>query len=207
MRQTADPNSGSIVIETSQNLLSAAKALDDTDAWQRLVSLYAPLLYGWLRRQNIQHVDCEDLVQDTFVAAAKKLPDFCHNGRNGAFRCWLRTVLANRLRTFQRERQVRSRTAPNSDLMERIGEQLADPHSDLSHLFDGDHDRFMLRRCLDAIRDEFAEQTWAAFSRTAIEGLEPEEVASELGVALTAVYNAKFRVLKRLRQVAVEFLI
>ena len=59
--------------------------------------------------------------------------------------------------------------------------------------------------CLERIEPEFTPPTWQAFRRWVVEGMDPEQVAAELGTSLTAVYNAKFRVMKRLRQVAQDF--
>jgi RNA polymerase sigma-70 factor (ECF subfamily) len=47
---------------------------------------------------------------------------------------------------------------------------------------------------------DFAPATWKACWETVVEGRAPEEVARELGVSENAVYLAKCRVLRRLRQ-------
>jgi RNA polymerase sigma-70 factor (ECF subfamily) len=192
--------------DTSTGLLTAARCPNDADAWGRLVALYTPLLHGWLRRQGVQHADCEDLVQDALATAAGQLPTFSHNGRPGAFRCWLRTIVAHRLRAFRRRQLVRATTSTDSDLVDRLAEELTDPASDLARRFDGDHDRFVLRRTLDAIQPEFEPRTWTAFQRTALDGADPVTVAAQLGVPVTVVYNAKFRILKRLREASADFL-
>ena len=50
------------------------------------------------------------------------------------------------------------------------------------------------------IRDEFQPATWDAFWRTAVEGQDAAEVARELQKNTGAIYAAKSRVMRRLRE-------
>ena len=192
--------------ETSTGLLRAARDCANDDAWRRLVSLYEPLLHGWLRRQGVQHADADDLVEDTLATVARQLPTFQHNGHVGAFRSWLRGILVNRLRTFRRAQRVRSVCHADTDLLHRLADVLADPGSDLACQWDDDHDRFIARRMLERIEPEFQAKTWRAFCRVALDGADPDLVAAELDLSLASVYAAKSRVLKRLQQEAGLFL-
>jgi RNA polymerase sigma-70 factor (ECF subfamily) len=79
-------------------------------------------------------------------------------------------------------------------------DQLADPRSDLSRLWDWEHDRHVVSRLLKSIEPEFEPTAWQVFRRVAIEGAEPAEVAAELGKTRNAVLIAKCRVLRRLKQ-------
>jgi RNA polymerase sigma-70 factor (ECF subfamily) len=194
------------VHETSTGLLRAARDHANDDAWGRLVSLYEPLLQGWLRRQGVQHADADDLVADTLATVAQELPTFRHNGQVGAFRSWLRGILVNRLLTFRRSQRVRSICPADSDMLHRLADVLADPDSDLARQWDDDHDRYVARKVLEQIEPEFQPQTWLAFRRVALDGADPDLVAAELNVSLASVYAAKSRVLKRLRQEAADFL-
>jgi RNA polymerase sigma-70 factor (ECF subfamily) len=191
--------------ETSTGLLCAARDCTNDDAWRRLVGLYEPLLQGWLRRQGVQHADAEDLVEDTLATLARSLPTFCHNGRPGAFRSWLRGILVNRLRTFRRSRRARRARRAAID-PHRLADVLADPDSDLSRGWDDDHDRYVARRLLERIEPEFQPRTWLAFRRVAIDGADPDLVAGELALSVASVYAAKSRVLKRLREEAADLL-
>jgi RNA polymerase sigma-70 factor (ECF subfamily) len=76
---------------------------------------------------------------------------------------------------------------------------LADPHSDLSRLWDAEHNRHVVHRLLPSIQPEFEPTTWRAFQRTTLDGLKAAAVAAELGISVNAVFIAKSRVLRRLR--------
>jgi RNA polymerase sigma-70 factor (ECF subfamily) len=56
------------------------------------------------------------------------------------------------------------------------------------------------RRAVELLRTEFEEHTWQAFWQVAIDGRTLAEVAERLGMSVAAVYQAKSRVLRRLRQ-------
>jgi hypothetical protein len=49
---------------------------------------------------------------------------------------------------------------------------------------------------------DFDPQTWLAFTRFALDGLSAADVARELAISVSKVVQAKFRVLKRLREEA-----
>jgi RNA polymerase sigma-70 factor (ECF subfamily) len=55
---------------------------------------------------------------------------------------------------------------------------------------------------LTLVRPDFTEPTWEAFRRFAIEGRPAAAVAAELSVSESAIFLAKSRVLKRLREEA-----
>ena len=184
--------------DTSVSLLDRLRSQPDGPSWRRLVDLYTPLIHGWLRRYEVQPQDADDLVQEVLSRVVRDLPHFEHDRRRGAFRCWLRTITANQLRTFWRARQHRP-VVGGSDLERRI-EQLEDPASHLSKLWDQEHDRHVLARLLDLVQPEFSPTTWAAFRRVTLDGVRPADVAVELGISVNAVWLAKSHVLRRLRQ-------
>src|SRR5690348_2074087 len=100
-----------------RSLLHAARDTTNNEAWLRLVSACEPLLYGWLRCQDVQHADAEDLVQETLATLVLEAPTFQPIGHPCAFRCWLHRVLINRLRHFRRALRVRLICRPDSDLL------------------------------------------------------------------------------------------
>jgi RNA polymerase sigma-70 factor (ECF subfamily) len=185
--------------ETPVSLLERLRRRPDGPSWQRLVDLYTPLVQVWLGRHGLAREDVEDLTQDVLATLVRELPHFEHSGRAGAFRCWLRTVTANRLRGFWRARRLRPRATGDSDFLQML-DQLADPDSGLGRLWDQEHDRHVARRLAALIEPEFEPNTWKAFRRVVVEGERAAVAAAELGVSVNAVLLAKSRVLRRLRQ-------
>jgi RNA polymerase sigma factor (sigma-70 family) len=187
--------------ETSLSLLQRLRVEPDDASWKRLVDLYTPLLQKWLRRHFLLEADAEDLVQEVMAVLVREVPRFEHNGQPGAFRRWLRTILVHRLQGFWRARQGRPVASGDSDLAKRL-EQLEDPASGLSQLWDQEHDRHVMGRLLEQIEPQVATSTWQAFRRVVLDGKDEEIVAKELGLSVNAVFIAKSRVLARLRREA-----
>ena len=183
--------------DTSASLLERLRTQPDDRSWRRLVDLYTPLLHGWLRRYGARPQDADDLVQEVLAVVVRELPQFRHGGRRGAFRSWLRTILVHRVRAFWRS----DRAHPVANA-EGVLDQLEDPDSGLSRLWDEEHDRHVLRRLLELIEGDFEPATWQAFRRVALDGERAAVVADALGTSVNAVLLAKSRVLRRLRQEA-----
>jgi RNA polymerase sigma-70 factor, ECF subfamily len=184
--------------DTPVSLLERLRLRPDSASWQRLVDLYTPLIRDWLRRQAVQPADIDDLTQDILGTVARELHRFRHDLRRGAFRRWLRTVTVNRLRNFWRAARVRP-TVGGAAFEEAL-EHLADPDSDLSRIWDEEHDSHVVRRLLQLIEPEFEPTTWRAFRLLVLDGLPAREVASALDLSANAVRIAKSRVLSRFRQ-------
>jgi RNA polymerase sigma-70 factor (ECF subfamily) len=53
---------------------------------------------------------------------------------------------------------------------------------------------------LELVRAEFADRTWQAFWQTAVDHQRGVDVAKSLGMTVDAVYQAKSRVLRRVRE-------
>jgi RNA polymerase sigma factor (sigma-70 family) len=187
--------------ETSFSLLEQIRLRPDSATWQRFLDLYLPLIRRWLHHYGVPAHDADDLSQEVLAAVVRDLPAFCHDLRRGALRRWLRTITVNRLRNYWRGRDHRPAVIGGSSFEEALA-QLEDPESRLSHFWDEEHDRHVLRRLLEMIRPDFEPVTWRAFERLVIDGLRTADVAAELGITANAVRIAKSRVLQRLRREA-----
>ena len=183
---------------TSRSLLQRVSN-SDQESWDCLASIYTPLLQRWLRRYELQPSDVQDVIQDVLSVVARDVKSFKHNGRRGAFRKWLKTILINRLRYFWRSRNYRPRVDGGTDYQLHL-QQLEDPASAVSAIWDREHDQIVLARLWEMIEPRFAEKTCSAFRRQVMDGLSAAEAAEELDMSVNAALIAKSRVLKELRQ-------
>jgi RNA polymerase sigma-70 factor (ECF subfamily) len=176
---------------TSVTLLERLQQGVDDRAWDRFVELYTPILVGWARRCGESPEDAADMVQEVFVALVESLPDFRRQG-SGAFRRWLKTILLNKVRDGQRRR---------ARLARALAQRPAQADPDEADLFaEADFRQELARRALQLMQAEFTPSTWKACWETLVRGRSPGEVARELGISENAVYLARCRVLRRLRQ-------
>lgn len=179
--------------ETPASLLERLRQGNASEAWERLVLLYSPLIYSWARQVGLQEPDAADLVQDVFVTLVQSLPTFEYDRRK-SFRRWLRTIALNEWRDRQRKRERQ----PIPDDPAFLEEQL--PASALEPFWEVEYRQQLVQRALAIMGRDFQTATWQAFWQQVVEERSAAEVAVELGLTVGAVYAAKFRVLSRLRQ-------
>jgi RNA polymerase sigma-70 factor (ECF subfamily) len=185
-------------METSVSMLERLAGAPTDDDWRRLDDLYRPLLRAWMARAGVAASDVDDLVQDVLFVVFREIAGFEWRGQ-GAFRGWLRTILANRVRDYFRGQKYRPTATGGSDFLGQLDE-LESPDSALSRLWDREHDEHVAASLLRRVQGDFAPATWQAFNRHVLEGEPAGRVAEEFGLSLNSVLLAKSRVLKRLRQ-------
>jgi RNA polymerase sigma-70 factor (ECF subfamily) len=184
---------------TSRSLLMQLKD-GQPAAWERLTSLYAPLVYHWCRTMHLAEQDMPDVFQQVFQSVASHIQAF-HKDRPGdTFRHWLRAITRNKVRDHFRRTAREAQAAGGTDA-QIFFSQLASPEE----AEEGDaHDeegevRQLLRGVLERIRGQVHPQTWEAFWKVVVEGKTPEEVGEELAMRPGTIRVAKSRVLSRLR--------
>lgn len=186
---------------TRVSLIERLRDPDDSEAWQMFTALYQQLILDWLRRCELQPADAEDLCQEIMAVVLTEVPHFEHSGRLGAFRAWLRRITANQLRRlWDRKSRQRKLFAPAT--LSEVADQLDDDASQLSLVWDQQHDRYVIRRLLQLVEGRFAETTVNAFRGIAIDHRPATEVAESLDLSLGAVRVAHHRVLRALKEQA-----
>jgi RNA polymerase sigma-70 factor (ECF subfamily) len=178
---------------TSVSLLERLRRPTDAQAWARFVALYTPLLLYWARKAGLAQQDAADLVQDVFTLLVQKLPEFTYD-KGKSFRGWLRTVVLNKWRDRARRRSVPVVDAGEADLSE------LDVPDGLAEFWDAEHRQRLVARGLEIMQAEFQPTTWKACWEHVAQGRPAAEVAAELGISENAVYIARSRVLRRLRE-------
>lgn len=178
-------------METSLTWLGRLVASPSGAEWERLSAIYRPLINVWVARAGVPISDRDDIIQEVLIVVVRRVPEFEHQGA-GAFRGWLRAILANQLKKYFRTNVRHACRIPL--------DSICDPASDESRIYDREHDEHLAAHAMRVIEHEFEPTTWQAFRRQVIGEQRPAVVAAELGVSVNAVIKAKCRVLKRLRE-------
>jgi len=191
------PSPPSTFGSTSSSLIKRVTA-HDPEAWQRLARLYAPLVYRWARVAGLQDGDAADVVQEVFRTVAQSITSY--DASRGSFRPWLWGVTRNKLREHFRRLASSPQAIGGTDahvLLEQLPEY--EPSAvETSHGCDPETE--LMHRALANIRHEFEDSTWQAFWRATVSGEATDDIAAALGISRQAVRQAKYRVLRRLRQ-------
>ncbi len=178
-------------METPVSLLQRLRHAPTPEAWSRFVQLYLPLICYWGRQSGLQDSDVADLSQEVFALLLEKLPEFAYD-QHKSFRNWLRTVTLNKWRELCRRRGL---AAGAASVLPEVA--TVDP---AQQVWEDEHNQYLATRALKLMQGDFDAATWKACWETAVEGRPAAAVASELGMSVGAVYAAKSRVLRRLRQ-------
>src|SRR5262249_4337766 len=182
-------------METSVSLLGRLVGTPTDADWRRLDELYGPLLRAWMARAGVPASDADDLVQEVLVVVVRRIAGFEWRGQ-GAFRAWLRSILANEVRDNFREQKYRPIATGDSGIQDRLDE-LESPDSALSRLWDREHDEHVVKSLMRRVQGDFAPVTWQAFCRHVQEGEAAVQVAQALGLSLNAGLLAQSRRVKR----------
>ncbi len=172
----------------------------ESSAWSELVDLYGPLVAHWCYRCGLDTHAAADCVQDTFASVVKSLVSFRGQRETGAFRAWLWTITANKIRDHQRRVRRDADPVGGSTALRSL-EQLPDPSlvPDTEPTNPAQLDQ-LFARAVEQVRGEFETRTWEIFERSVIDLIQTAQVAREFQLSPAAVRQVRSRVLRRLRQ-------
>ncbi len=183
-----------IMDETRSTFLVRLKDRTDQEAWQVFDQLYRPILVRYACDRGLDHAGAADIFQQCAQAVLKHIDNYQHTG---SFRAWLRTIVDNKVRDLLRSRRPRQ---ADTGLLACQADPQPGPEQIWEQVWLTEH----LRYCVEKVRSELADNTYAAFMAFAIEGQPAAVVAEKLGLSMNSVYVAKHRVIERIRRLMVE---
>jgi RNA polymerase sigma-70 factor (ECF subfamily) len=135
-----------------------------------------------------------------FQTVFSKIDTFTKRPHPGSFRGWLRQITYHKVGDYLSRKRRRPAAAGGSDARKILAEVADAAGGDSSADAARSERAVLLRSALELVRPEFKPNTWEAAMRTAVDGQPAADVAAALGLQTNAVYIAKSRVLKRLRE-------
>ncbi|MEI6504070.1 MAG: sigma-70 family RNA polymerase sigma factor, partial [Armatimonadota bacterium] len=113
---------------------------------------------------------------------------------------WLRTVTQNKIRDFFRRQRGKPLASGGTAALEQLAQLAEEPPTTASGGPPCTELLRLRRRAVEIVQAGVEERTWQAFWRVVVEGRSVSEVAEELGLSSQAVYDAKYRLRRKLRQ-------
>ena len=178
--QSASDASGSVISE-DRVLVDAARD-GDRAAFGRLYDLYARMVHGVLLAK-VPIIDVDDLVQDVFMLALRRLSTLRESGSFGA---WLAAIARNRANDYHR------RSRPE----EQLADETSDPEIEGGNTGAGHDDEAAL--ILDAVRSLPAAYRETLILRL-VEGMTGPEIAARTGMTHGSVRVNLNRGMRQLR--------
>ncbi|GAQ50237.1 RNA polymerase sigma factor [Streptomyces acidiscabies] len=173
--------------ETDDVLLAVRAAEGDEDAFAVLVQRHAPSLIRLATRLLGTGTEAEDAVQDAFLSAWRRLPEF--QGRS-SFGTWIYRIVTNRCLNVLRSRR------PTASLEEAKDVAAAEYSTSPARITEGRSAVRELREALDLLT---AEQR-ACWVLRELDGRSYEFVAEAVGITEEAVRARVFRARRCLTQ-------
>jgi len=190
---------------TSPTLLREVSNWRDHPAWVSFRDRYDPLLRRWSRGYGLDDDSVDEVCQRIWIELADRMRTFDYDPKR-TFRGWLRRMCESRVVDFLRQRQADCLLS----LDDRHGEAESDVRATDIDSAERDHvegatDPF--RRLLfdeaekvhAAVRAKVKPWTWDAFWLVGVCDWTVERTANSLGMTHAAVYAARERVARMLR--------
>jgi RNA polymerase sigma factor (sigma-70 family) len=198
-------------ISTRLSLLARLKDCNDQESWREFFDTYWRLIQTSARKAGLSDVEAEEVVQEVVIAAAKKMPEFTYVPGKDSLKGWLlgvtRWKIGDQFRKrnpkfsksdsrtvslhLSRERETSSRTAT----IERV----PDP-GNLEATWDVEWHENLLQVALNHVKNRVNPAHYEIYHLNVVQGLRARETARALGVRISAVHLAKFRVGKLVRK-------
>jgi len=177
---------------TTSTILRGLRDFEDRGAWEGFVSRFRGPIVRLALAQGLAPADADDVAQETLLAFADGFRAGRYDVQTGRLSRWLFGIA---YRQILRARTLRDRRAPEVEDASAVVDEAAATRS-----WDVEWERAILAQCMTQARSEVQPTTFRAFELTALENRDAAVVAAELAVDVKAVYNAKHRVLKRIRE-------
>jgi RNA polymerase sigma factor (sigma-70 family) len=192
-----EPGTDSL-LPTRQSLLSRLRDWQDHDGWREFFDTYWRLVYRVARQAGLDDASAQDVVQNTFIYLARRMPKFRYDRARGSFKSWLRRVTRSRILVFRRRAEAKEPPLPDLHLEEDevpVWETIPDPGGDqMDEIWQREWESNLLKAALRRISAKVSAQQLMIFELAALGEVPLKQVARKLDVSLMQVYLARHRV-------------
>lgn len=163
----------------------------DGDAFRALVEVHARPAFSLAYRLMGNEQDAEDVVQESFIRAHRRLPAFEARSNFGT---WFHRIVVNCAIDTLRSRRTRY-DGRSGDAVDAVTEVIASDGPSPERLARSAE----IRRHVDASLDLLTPQERVAFALRHYEGRTIDEIGRTLGIQESAAKHAVFRAVRKLR--------
>jgi RNA polymerase sigma factor (sigma-70 family) len=191
----------SAATHTRWSLLERLREGTDPVVWDDFFHRYWPFVFSIARQCGCTQHTAEEIVQEVVLAIFEKKAVFCHDPSRGRFRDWLGGVVRNKVIVHRRAPAERCRACGGSGELPEHEARDGAPDGRWAAAFD----QAMLAFLLDIVRAEVHPRAYQAFEAVSIGGCSGAEAARLTGMTRNAVYQARKKILRRLRELGAKY--
>ncbi|HKX60868.1 MAG TPA: sigma-70 family RNA polymerase sigma factor, partial [Verrucomicrobiae bacterium] len=184
-------------VYTRQSLLERLKDWDDSASWRDFFETYWKLIFSVARRAGLNETEAEDVVQETIIAVARKMPAFHYDPAVGSFKGWLMRLTRWRITDHLRRKTYRVDGERKSREQPIDGEWLENQPDiagvNLDELWESEWKNQLLEAAINRVREHADARQFQIFHLHVCKGMPARDVAQRLEVKLPEVYFAKYK--------------
>jgi RNA polymerase sigma factor (sigma-70 family) len=184
---------------TSTYLLEGLKDPGNATVWRQYVERYRPLLVRYGQRLGLGTEDAEDVAQRALLSFCQAYQAGKYDRDKGRLRNWLFGIARNEIRNWRRRHQQHELQVAGQPDQTDFFAQLGDEDR-WEQVWEQEWRHAVMRQCLEEVRREVDPTTFEAFELFASRGWPAARVAKQLGLTANAVFIAKHRILRRIRE-------
>jgi RNA polymerase sigma factor (sigma-70 family) len=183
-------------LPTRRSLISKLRNSEDHDSWRQFFDTYWKLIYSFAVRCGCTDTEAEEVVQETVICLARKMPEYQYNPAVCSFKGWLMHV--TNWRVIDQVRKRRPATEPRLPLdatTAHLLEELANPAaSELESLWDEEWQKNLIAAAMERVKRKVNPEHFQIFHLLLVKQQSPRKVADLLKISVGRVYLAKHRV-------------
>src|SRR2546421_5285618 len=186
------------LLPTRRSLLNRLKNWDDQESWKDFFDTYWKLIYGVAVRAGLTDAEAQEVVQETVIAVAKKIPEFQYNPEIGSFKSWLLHTAQWRISDQFRKRKSgadrgggRREKNTGTSTIERI----PDPAGlDLDAIWDAEWEKHLFEAAIERVKTQVKPKHYQIFDLYVIKQWPVEKVARTMEINVGQIYLDKHRI-------------
>jgi len=185
-------------IPTRRSLIIRLKNWEDDESWKDFFDTYWKLIYGVAMKAGLTDTEAQEVVQETVIAVAKKMPAFEYDSQIGSFKGWLlhttRWKISDQLRKRRREAGAFGAGHATSTRTSTV-ERIPDPGGfDLEAEWDHEWEKNIFDAAIERVKRQVRAKQYQIFDLYVLKRWPVQKVARTLGVNVGRVYLAKHRI-------------
>jgi RNA polymerase sigma-70 factor (ECF subfamily) len=197
-------------IPTRESLLSRLKDWGDQESWKDFYNTYRNLIRSAAIHVGLTEAEAEDVVQETVIAVAKKIPGYVYDPSKASFKTWLMRQTRWRIMGQLRKRMPIATPGPrppaSTSTRTATIDRVPDPaQSSLERFWEQEWENALLQAAVERVKRKADPAHYQIFDLCVLQKWPVSRVAGSLRINRARVYLAKHRIGKLIEK-EVEYL-
>lgn len=188
---------------TRRSLVNRLKDCQDQESWQEFFDTYWRLIFATARKTGLSETEAEEVVQETVITVARKMPEFHYDPSRCTFKGWLLRVTQFKIIDQFRKRTpafVQHAASDPAGTRTATVERVPDPNGEeLAGIWEEEWAQNLFQAAMDRVKRKVNPGHFQMFYLNVVEKMGIREVARTMRVNPAVVYMAKSRVRRAIR--------